>query len=233
MLNYTGGRGRGQIALFTPIAFNNEPPPPIDYEICKEHLPTHLTFTPSLHDFQSSIPSVIFLVLHFYWATLQNSTKIVIECQHSIKECTASNWMCSNVPFSPWKLLRSGKCKKKKKVHRKLFFPRERPVLYSKFEHAPSPQFPPTHFTNKIIACPKGHFTVTTLPLTLRILCWPPLLINPLPPLKLSTKEHSTRTKLCHLAHGRPEGKPSNPWGNKRKSWTHLPSSFPLSIPEL
>ena len=26
-----------------------------DYEICKEHLPTNLIFTPSIHDFQPSI----------------------------------------------------------------------------------------------------------------------------------------------------------------------------------
>ena len=44
---------------------------------------------------------------------------------------------------------------KKKKNHRKSFYSRERPVLYSKFEHPPSPKFPPTHFTNKIIACLK------------------------------------------------------------------------------
>ena len=35
-------------------------------------------------------------------------------------------------------------------------------------------------------------------------------------------------TKLYHLAGGRSEGKLSNPWGSKRKSWTHLPSSFHL-----
>ena len=58
-----------------PIAFNNDPPFS-DYENCKKHLPTQLTFTPSLYDYQLSVPSVIFLVLHFYWATLQNSTKL-------------------------------------------------------------------------------------------------------------------------------------------------------------
>ena len=31
------------------IALNNDP---TDYENCKEHLPTHLIFTPLLHDFQ-------------------------------------------------------------------------------------------------------------------------------------------------------------------------------------
>ena len=30
--------------------------------------------------------------------------------------------------------------------------------------------------------------------------------------------KHSTHIKLCHLAHGRSEGKLSNSWGNKRKS---------------
>ena len=63
MLNYRG------VQMMTP-------PPPPDYKNCKEHLPTQLTLTPLLHDFQPSIPSVIFLLLHFYWATLQNSTKI-------------------------------------------------------------------------------------------------------------------------------------------------------------
>ena len=33
-------------------------------------------------------------------------------------------------------------------------------------------------------------------------------------------------TKLHHLTHGRSQGKLSNPWGSKRKSRTHLPSSF-------
>ena len=35
------------------IAFDNDPPP--DYENCKEHVLTHLIFTPSLHDSQPSI----------------------------------------------------------------------------------------------------------------------------------------------------------------------------------
>ena len=47
------------------IAFNNDPSLQ-DYENCTEHLPTPLTFTPSLYDFQASIPSVFFFVLHFY-----------------------------------------------------------------------------------------------------------------------------------------------------------------------
>ena len=37
-----------------------------------------------------------------------------------------------------------------------------------------------------------------------------------------------THTKLCQLAGGRSEGKLSNSWGSKRKSWTHLPSTFDL-----
>ena len=39
---------------------------------------------------------------------------------------------------------------------------------------------------------------------------------------------HKHTLKLNHLAHDRSEGKLSNPWDNKRKSWTHLPSSFHL-----
>ena len=38
--------------LLPSIAFNNEPQ---DYENCNEHLPTHLIFTPSPHDFQPLI----------------------------------------------------------------------------------------------------------------------------------------------------------------------------------
>ena len=48
--------------------------------------------------------------------------------------------------------------------HRKSFYYRERPVLYSKFEHT-SPLFLPTHFSNAIIACPKGQFFLTPLPI--------------------------------------------------------------------
>ena len=40
--------------------------------------------------------------------------------------------------------------------------------------------------------------------------------------------KHSTHTKLRHLGRGRSEEKLSNSWGNKRKSWNHLPSSFHL-----
>ena len=51
-----GDGGLDQIGFFLkfspPIAFNNDPP---DYENCKEHLPTHLIFTPSLHYFQPSM----------------------------------------------------------------------------------------------------------------------------------------------------------------------------------
>ena len=43
------------------------------------------------------------------------------------------------------------------------------------------------------------------------------------------THSHThTHTKLCQLAGGRSEGKLSNSWGSKRKSWTHLPSTFDL-----
>ena len=35
-------------------------------------------------------------------------------------------------------------------------------------------------------------------------------------------------THLRHVDPGRSEGKLSNPWGSKRKSWTHLPSLFHL-----
>ena len=44
----------------------------------------------------------------------------------------------------------------------------------------------------------------------------------------LNQLKHSSHTKLCYLAHGRSEGKLSNPWGNKNKYWSHLPSSFHL-----
>ena len=40
----------------------------------------------------------------------------------------------------------------------------------------------------------------------------------------LNHLQHYIYTKFCHLARGRSEGKLSNPWGSKRKSWTHLPS---------
>ena len=36
------------------------------------------------------------------------------------------------------------------------------------------------------------------------------------------------QTRLRHLARGRSEWKLSNPWGDKRKCWTHLPFSFHL-----
>ena len=45
------------------------------------------------------------------------------------------------------------------------------------------------------------------------------------PPLAYSSR-NTPHTKLCHLACGRSEGELSNPGGNKRKSWTHVPSSF-------
>ena len=40
--------------------------------------------------------------------------------------------------------------------------------------------------------------------------------------------KHYTHTKLGQLAPGSSEGKLSHPWSNKRKSWTHLSSSFNL-----
>ena len=42
----------------------------------------------------------------------------------------------------------------------------------------------------------------------------------------LTIYKYCTRTKLRHFNRGRSKGKLSNPWGNKRKSWTHLSSSF-------
>ena len=44
--------------------------------------------------------------------------------------------------------------------------------------------------------------------------------------IRLIIYKHSTHTKLRHLARGRSEEKLSNPWVDKRKSWTHLPSSL-------
>ena len=59
-----------------------------------------------------------------------------------------------------------------------------------------------------------------------------------LPPNKTKTNQHQlnhlqtlhthTHTKLHHLARDRSEGKLSNPWSSKTKSWTHLSSSFHL-----
>ena len=48
----------------------------------------------------------------------------------------------------------------------------------------------------------------------------------------LTTYKYFTCTKLRRLTHGRPEGKLSNPWGNKTKLWTHFPSSLTWSTPE-
>ena len=50
---------------------------------------------------------------------------------------------------------------------------------------------------------------------------------------KHSTHPHThththAHNKLHYLVRGRSGGKLSNPWGNKRKSWTHLSSSFHL-----
>ena len=42
------------------------------------------------------------------------------------------------------------------------------------------------------------------------------------------TQTHThTHTKLHHLAREKSEGELLNPWGNTRKSWTHLAPSFP------
>ena len=42
--------------------------------------------------------------------------------------------------------------------------------------------------------------------------------------------KHSTHTKLHHFVRSRSAWKLSNPWGDKRKSWTHLPFSVHLLI---
>ena len=48
------------------------------------------------------------------------------------------------------------------------------------------------------------------------------------------TQTHThRRTKLCHLACKKTEGKLLNPWNNTSKSWTHLSSSFLLLTPEI
>ena len=44
--------------------------------------------------------------------------------------------------------------------------------------------------------------------------------------------KYSARTKLRHVACDKADEKLSNPWGNKKKSWTHLPSSFPWLTPD-
>ena len=53
--------------FWLPILFNNDTP---------HYLPTYLTFTPPLHDFQPLMHSVVLLVVQFYWATLKKSIKI-------------------------------------------------------------------------------------------------------------------------------------------------------------
>ena len=45
-------------------------------------------------------------------------------------------------------------------------------------------------------------------------------------------KPTTTSLSIYKYSHDRSEEKLSNPWGNKKKSWTHLPSSFLWSIPE-
>ena len=48
----------------------------------------------------------------------------------------------------------------------------------------------------------------------------------------LTIYKYPTRTKWGHLTRNRSEEKLSKPWGNKRKSWTHLPSPLSGSTPE-
>ena len=123
----------GQIAFFGkfyPLELMTPFTP--DYENCKEHLPTHLTFTPSFRDFQPSISSVIFLVLHFYWAALQNSSKI-----NCVRMSAFDYKSLSNVWFLTMEENSFAKVNAKKK--KKPFDSRERPVLYSKLEHPPPP----------------------------------------------------------------------------------------------
>ena len=126
--------------------------------------------------------------------------------------------MFSNVRFLTMEENSFAALTAKKKQNTENHFIKEKTLIYAQSLNTHSPWFQPTHFTNKLIACPEVHFIR-------------PLLIRTL--LKLSTEECSTRTKLRHLAGGRPEGKFLNSWGNKRKSWTQLRSSFPWSIPEL
>ena len=64
-----GGREGCQIAFFRnfyPLQLLIMTLISPDFKNCKEHLTTHLTFASLLHDFQPSILSVTFLVLHFY-----------------------------------------------------------------------------------------------------------------------------------------------------------------------
>ena len=96
--------------------------------------------------------------------------------------------------------------KTKKKPKENHFIP-ENALFYTQSLNNPPPPLIPTHFINKIIACPEGHFNMTLH--FNKFVLTTPLLIRP--PLKLSTEEYSTRTKLRHLARGRPKGKLSNP----------------------
>ena len=87
MLNYRGLGGGVKLLFFGnfyPLWLLIMTPIP-DYENCKEHLPTHLTFTPTFHDFQPQCPLWFFLYFIFIellFKTQQKST--VIEGQHSI-----------------------------------------------------------------------------------------------------------------------------------------------------
>ena len=69
VLNYRRGGGGGWShciiwKFLPPVAFNNAPPP--DYKTCKEHLPTHFIFTPSLHDSQPSFNTQTQNLRRFY-----------------------------------------------------------------------------------------------------------------------------------------------------------------------
>ena len=164
MLNYRDEEGRGDDGGGTncifwkilPLRALLMTPFTPDYENCKEHLPTHLTFTPSFRDFQPSISSVIFLVLHFYWAALQNSSKI-----NCVRMSAFDYKSLSNVWFLTMEENSFAKVNAKKK--KKSFDSRERPVLYSKLEHPPPP--------------PNSHPPIlpTQLQLTPKFtLLWPP-----------------------------------------------------------
>ena len=69
------------------------------------------------------------------------------------------------------KLLRSRKRKttttiKKTQTHRKNHFIPENTLFFTQSLNTPSPNsLPPTHFTNKFIACPEDLFIVTPSPL--------------------------------------------------------------------
>ena len=86
---------------------------------------------------------------------------VVIKCQHLI-EYTGSNQILSNVWFltmeeNSFALVNAKKSNKKQKI---ILYQRMACSIFSLSKLTP-PQFPPTHFTNKIIACLEGHFIVT------------------------------------------------------------------------